>query len=483
MMNTKAASNPKGLEADIVIIGGGGAGLAAAVAGTEKGAKIILLEKRQGLGGNSVFAEGLFAAESPAQKRMMVDARKDELFRTAMDYSHWKINPRIIRTFMDKSGDTIRWLEAKGLKFDWIPALYPNQVPLVWHCLKRGGAAIVEVLVKDCEALGVDLRCDTTVKKILVSKKGEVAGVFVETDGKELEIKAKAVVIATGGYGGNKELLKRYCPSYTGEAHCIGLPHMGDELLMAIEMGAATEGLGLLHLNGPRTLGSLHLSAVAQEPNTVWINKRGERFTDETVAFKFDRANTIDRQPGKISYTLFDEKIRQNIAVEGLIKGIGVLYVPQRSKLADLGKDLQLEADKGRVKISHAWEEIAQWIGTAPSVLQATIDEYNAFCDQGYDEIFDKDRRYLLPLRTPPYYAIQCHSTFLGTIDGIKVSHQMEVLDPEDRAIRGLYAAGNDTGGWEGDSYCGALSGTTFGFAINSGRIAGENAATYAAGK
>lgn len=483
MMGARKTSNIETLETEIAIIGGGGGGLSAAVAAAEKGVKIILLEKRHALGGNSVFAEGLLGAESPAQKRMMVDARRDELFRTAMDYSHWKINPRIIRAFLNKSGDTIRWLEEKGLKFDWIPALYPNQVPLVWHCLKRGGAAIVEVLVKDCEYLGVKLLQDTAVKRILIGEKGDVAGVLVETNGKELKIVSKAVVIATGGYGGNKELLKKYSPSYTGEAYCIGLPHMGDGLLMAIEIGAATEGLGLLHLNGPRTLGSLYSSAVAQEPNTVWVNKRGERFTDEAVTFKFDRAHTIDRQPGKISYTLLDEKIKQNVVEEGLIKGIGVLYVPQRTKLTELEKELRLEADKGMVKISNSWDEIAQWIGAAPSVLKATIDEYNSFCDQGYDEIFDKDRRYLLSLCTPPYYAIQCHSTFLGTIGGIKINHHMEVLDRQDQPIRGLYAAGSDTGGWEGDSYCGILSGTTFGFAINSGRIAGENGAKYVTGK
>ena len=192
MMDARETSNVETLETEIAIIGGGGGGLSAAVAAAEKGVKIILLEKRHALGGNSVFAEGLLGAESPAQKRMMVDARRDELFRTAMDYSHWKINPRIIRAFLNKSGDTIRWLEEKGLKFDWIPALYPNQVPLVWHCLKRGGAAIVEVLVKDCEYLGVKLLQDTAVKRILIGEKGDVAGVLVETNGKELKIVAKS---------------------------------------------------------------------------------------------------------------------------------------------------------------------------------------------------------------------------------------------------------------------------------------------------
>jgi fumarate reductase flavoprotein subunit len=477
----RKTSHVETLEAEIVIIGGGGSGLAAAVAAAEKGAKVILLEKRHALGGNSVFAEGLFAAESPTQKRMMIDARKDKLFRLAMDYAHWKINPKIIWAFLNKSGDTIRWLEEKGLRLDWIPALYPNQVPLVWHCLTKGGAMVVKALTKDCENLGVRILRDTAVKRILISEKGAVAGVLAEAKQTPVKILSRAVVIATGGYPGNAELLKKYCPSYTEEDQCVGIPHAGDGLLMAMDVGAATEGLGLLHLNGPRPLGSIHLTALAQEPNTIWVNKRGERFTDETIVD--GRGNTIHRQPEKVSYTILDERIKQSIVEEGLIKGLGVVYVPQGTKLTELDKELREEADQGRVRIAHTWDKIAGWVGADRRVLKATIDEYNSFCDHGYDAMFDKDRRYLVPLRNPPYYAIKCHSTFLGTIGGIKINHHMEVLNHQDGPIPGLYAVGVDTGGWEWDTYCLALSGTTFGFAINSGRIAGENAATYLSGQ
>ena len=107
--------HPETLETQIAIVGGGGAGLAAAVAAAEKGANVIVLEKRHDLGGNSARAEGLFAAESPAQKRLKIDAPRDELFKMAMDYAHWKLNARLVRAFIDKSGDTIRWLEQKGL--------------------------------------------------------------------------------------------------------------------------------------------------------------------------------------------------------------------------------------------------------------------------------------------------------------------------------------------------------------------------------
>ena len=139
--------------------------------------------------------------------------------------------------------------------------------------------------------------------------------------------------------------------------------------------------------------------------------------------------------------------------------------------------------EKGTVKVSGSLEDIAAWIQAVPRVLKETVKEYNASCDRGYDEILSKDRRYLIPLRTPPYYALKCYQGFLGTIGGLKINNRMEVLDHQDDPIQGLYAAGSVTGGWESDTYCLQLSGSAFGFALNSGRIAGENALKYALGK
>jgi fumarate reductase flavoprotein subunit len=484
-MTSNKHSNAETLEKEIVVVGGGAAGLAAAVAAGEREAGVLLLEKRTVLGGNAAMAEGFFAAESQAQRRMLIDAARDHLFRLHMDYSHWKINPRIVRALVDKSGDTVRWLEEKGVKFDWIPPLYPNQVPLVWHYPKKGGAAVVKALVKSCETLGVVWVRQTAAMRILLSEKGDVIGVLATTKDKELKITARSVIIATGGYAGNKELLRRYCSSYTEALYCMGLPHMGDGLQMVTEIGAATEGLGLLHFSGPFFPGSLHLTSVAKEPDVILVNREGERFTDENLT-NFERANTVDRQPGKICYALFDAKIKKRLIEEGLHgfgHRIGPSGFPRQIKLTDLEKELQQEVGKGMVMISESWGEIAQWIGIPPQALEATITEYNFFCDQGYDESFSKERRYLQALRTAPYYAIKCHSSFLGTIGGIKINHHMEVLNHQDRPIPGLYAVGVDTGGWEGDTYNGMLTGHTFGFSLNSGRIAGENAVKYISGK
>jgi fumarate reductase flavoprotein subunit len=483
-MSSSRAKKRESLQSEIVVIGGGGAGLAAAVSAAEKGANIIVLEKKRVPGGNSALATGLLAAESPVQKRLMIDARRDDLFKTAMNYAHWRINPRIVRAFIDKSGDTIRWLEEKGMRFSGIPPLYPNQVPLIWHTPEGWGAKLIKTLVKTYKDLGGRILSDSAGKKILTGPKGNVTGVLAATKGNEFGIMAKCVIIATGGYSGNKNLLKKYCPDYHDNMYLWGVPNMGDGLLMATEVGAATEGLGILQLCGPVFPKSRHLGAVAREPNTLWVNKKGERFTDESIIFRISEAsNAIQRQPDKLLYTLFDDKTKQIMIEQGIIMGLGPHWMSEGNKFLQLEKELRQESDKGEVRISNSWDKIADWIGADRKVLKATIDEYNAASDQGCDPIFAKDRRYLLPLRIPPYYAIRTRSGFHGTIGGIKINEQMEVIDNQDKLIPGLYAAGIDTGGWESETYSFVLSGSTFGFAINSGRIAGENAVKYVSGK
>lgn len=423
------------------------------------------------------MADGLFGVGSPVQKRLGIDADKEKLFKIAMDYAHWTINPWIVRVFIEKSGDTIRWLEENGLKFE-VRALYPGQVHLVWHIPEGRGAAVTKFLSKRCQELDVPLLCKTTAKRILTDRKGKLTGVLASKGDKEFKISVKSVIIATGGYGGNKDLLKKYCPSYSENMVCSGLPHMGDGLTMATKIGGATEGLGIIHLAGARFQGSAYVRALSREPQIVLLNKKGERFTDEAITFNTpEYANTVYRQPDKVVYALFDSKIKQGIIQSGFQK------FPQLIKTTELEEQLRLETDKGKIKIADSWDEIARWIGTKSEALKTTVGEYNSLCDQQCDKVFGKEKRYLVALRTPPYYAIKCYSSYLGTIGGIKINQRMEVLNHKDNPIPGLYAVGADTGGWESDTYCAILSGSAFGFAINSGRIAGENAVKYLSGK
>lgn len=468
------------LKTDIVIIGGGGAGMAAAVQAAEMGAKVIVLEKRGAVGGNTSMAHGFFAAESPAQRRMLIEAPKDELFKFAMDYHHWTINPKLVRAFIDKSSDTVRWLEEKGLKIELIPLLNPKYSYRTFHMtMTPTGNTVIKLLAASCEDLGVRVFNKFAVKTLLTDNKGKVTGVLAETKDGTVSIRAKVVIIATGGYGGNEGLLKEHYPNYGGETKYFGLKDLtGDGLLMAMEIGAATEGLGQPHYWGAHYYGANDINLINQRPETIWVNKNGERYCDENILFDMGlRGNIMDRQPDKVSYTIFDENMKNKLIGEGMVGGQAILRMaPPDTSWASIMEKLPSEAKKGYVKIAGSLDEIAQWMGARPEVLKATMDEYNMSCDLGYDSCFIKDRRYLEPLRTPPYYAVRFHQTMLDTMGGIKTNHRMEVLDLGDKPIPGLYAAGVCAGGYTSPTYCYMLSGTMFGFALNSGRMAAESA-------
>jgi fumarate reductase flavoprotein subunit len=456
------------VKARLVVVGGGGAGLSAALTAAEMGASgIIVVEKRRSPGGNTALAGGLFACESPVQAREKIIADRNFLFKKAMDWAHWsRIEPAILRAFLEKSGDTIRWLEEKGLEFNLI-RLYPDQQPPVQHNPRGNGAHLIKVLARNCRDRRVQILLQSSCKKIIRGKDGNIASVLILKGDEEIEIKTGCVIIATGGFSGNHELLKKYFPSYYDGLALSGLPLKGDGLFLAAEAGAAIEEYATMLKEGPRfDLHKWPLMIFERDPSTLWVNKDGKRFIDETTgSHVFESVNAMLRQPDKVSYALFDATIRKTF----------------QEKMPGLENALQVEEGKGRVKIASSWDDMARWIGAEPKVLKETITRYNVFCRQGHDADFAKEQKYLKPLETPPYHAIKGLAVMLDTIGGIRINERMEVLDKQNNPIPGLYAAGVTTSGWESEIYCSALSASAFGFAINSGRIAGENAVRFTA--
>jgi fumarate reductase flavoprotein subunit len=452
--------------AGIVIAGGGGAGLAAALAAVENGAsRVTVLEKRRLPGGTSALASGLFACESPVQARLKIVADRDVLFKKAMDWAHWeKVDPKVLRAFINRSGDTIRWLEEKGLRFEVI-RFYPDQVPLVQHNIVGTGARLIKVLAQECRRRGVAITLKAAATRIVLDDRGRVGGVGVLHGGEEKEIAARSIVIATGGFAGDPGLLEKYCPAYSKDLVLSGLPLTGDGLALAAGAGAALADFATVLKEGPRLdRRRWPLMHFERDPAALWVNRNGERFIDETAGYHvFESVNGMLAQPGGVSYALFDAAIKEIFA----------------GKMPDIDTALRAETGKGRVHIADNWQDMAAWTGADPAVLENTVARYNALCDRGYDEDLGKDRRYLLPLRQPPYYGIKGIATILDTIGGIVINERMEVLDTGRRPVPGLYAAGVITSGWESDVYCSELSASAFGFAVNSGRIAGENAAAY----
>jgi fumarate reductase flavoprotein subunit len=488
------------MSADLVVVGAGGAGLAAALAAAESGCgNIVVLEKMAAPGGNTALGGGLFAVESPLHEAQGIATSRDDAYASATQWARWKNDPRIVRAYVDKSGDTVRWLSEKGLDFR-LHVLYPEQSPPVWHM--TSGVELIKALRRDCERAGIRLLTHTSATRLLTNDEGLVTGVVAVSRGTPLTITGTCTVLATGGFGGSPALLKRFVPRYKESVAYVGRArNVGEGLTMAEEVGAAVDDEVALLFEGPSTpISSKHwlvtdpprdvpgvvgaifrsLANLAKLRSVVWLNKAGRRFTSES-AYPIDMAcgNQILRQPDGICFAVFDDKIRESIENRGLVGSIGANMGTVR--VPELRKQLEGFQRMGAARIADSWEGIAEWIGADASVLSGEIDEYNAACDRGYDPVLLKDKRYLLPLRTPPFYSIRCHTLLMDTLGGIRIDEKMRVLDRRGRPIPGLFAAGVCAGGLQGDSYNYDLPGSAQGFAVNSGRIAGENASGYVA--
>ena len=474
-------------KADVAVIGSGATGLAAAVTLAEGGAKVVVFEKQRSLGGTSNFFQGTFAVESDMQRERYVDYTCDQAFKNTMDYSHWLANPRVVRAIINESAGTIAWLQAQGVVFTDATINMPDS-PLTYHVIKGKGEAVVKALADQAKTKGVTILPGTPVVSIL-KEGGKITGVVAEADGEEVEVAVKAVVVATGGFANNKEWIKKYTGFELGsEVTPVGnTGKTGDGIRMAWEVGAAEEGIETIEMFRVGPVGDefamgCNLEQATAQPD-LWVTASGERFCDETITFWDTPVGNAQARYKKDGYTfsLMDDTIVQRLLDNGLDKGVGIEY-PPGYKLTNLAREIQAAIENGSKEVfaADSLEELAAQIEVDPAVLRATVEEYNRYCAQGWDELFAKDRRYLRPLVGPKFYAVRARTVFLGTMGGIKVNGNMEVLDKKDAVIPGLYAGGFDAGGMYGDSYpIKSSSGLASSFALNSGRIAGKSALQY----
>jgi fumarate reductase flavoprotein subunit len=450
--------------ADLVIIGSGG-GLTAALAAAENGVRnIVVLEKQGRSGGNTRLAGDIFACESPVQERQGIKTHRDEFFKMAMRWAHWNhVDPRIVRAFVDKSGDTIRWLMEHGVEFEEIdPAR-----KITTHNAVGSNNRIMKVVAEKCEALGVRILLGVSGRKILRDDDGRVSGVLAEDkNGISCRIASRAVMIATGGFPGNIELMRKYCPDYHDGIQVGRWPnHTGDGLVMAEAVGAGiSDTVFIFHLGPVLDTGYwARLSFLPYQPNLVWINKLGRRFADEAWPTHWETGNAVMSQPDRTVYIVWDEKKNREMNM-----GIPVF-----------AGEFEKAVSGGGAVVSDDWNGIAKFIGADPSVVNAAMAEYNQVCERKHDPVFSKNPRFLAPMAEAPFYAIRAITHCGETMGGIKVNERMEVLDEKHLPMEGLYAAGVITEGWSSQTYCSDMFGSACSFALNSGRIAGESVAEY----
>ena len=262
------------MTADVVVIGAGTAGTAAALAAAETGAKVITLEKKATVGGTGNFSEGIMAVESSMQRDWNYNLTKDQAFKMIMDYGHWRGDARMVRAFLEKTASTIDWMKSYGVKFEKLYSNYPGGL-YTWHIYEGRGAGWINLFQKKYAEMGQKLLLETPAKS-LIQKDGKIVGVVAENDdGDKITIKAGAVIIATGGFGANPEMMKKYMrfPGVDGLAQA---GKTGDGINMAWNAGAGKDGTEVQasYRPGPKGIGTTnHVAASAKQPH-LWLDPR-----------------------------------------------------------------------------------------------------------------------------------------------------------------------------------------------------------------
>lgn len=475
-------------ETDVVIVGAGGAGLAATQTLLEGGAKVILVEQNPFPGGTSNVAEGIFGAESKLQRDRYYGApmqTKDMLFKHEMDYNHWKANASLIRWFVNQSAGTIDWLMSEGVEFEDVSQTTYDGVR-TWHVIKGHGGGLVKVLFsKIKQNPNATVLMETTATDLITDGQNNVIGLAAKNKDGELRIKAKAVILATGGFADNPEMVRQYAGNaYSGSV--ANFHKVGFGIKMAQKVGAEVEAMDVLMMcavydklrtpkPGAQYATDLQFDAVSQQPMNIMVNVDGERFADETIVNNFVlQSNAIARQPGNFAWIVFDDKLRHHYADEGIDGGLGVI-IPIGAKLDRFDKALDQYIQEGNRNVYSADspDELAAKIHVPVAALKKTIEDYNHAAAVNLDEAFDKDRHFLRPI-TGKLYAFREVINYLVTAGGVKTNLKMQPLNKDRQPIPGIYVVGQDVGGINADTYGLSSPGTSFGFAIGSGRAAGQ---------
>ncbi|MGI6730714.1 MAG: FAD-dependent oxidoreductase [Anaerovoracaceae bacterium] len=487
---------------NVVVVAAGLSGLAATISAAESGVGVIAFEKANTTGGAANMGMGPLGVGSRLQREKLVSITPGEAFRKHMNFTHWRVDARMVREFYFRSGETIDWLEDMGVEFLSVQRAYAAPEVLkpyatseeTWHVVRpsdgsniagpRAAGAMIKVMTDRALELGADIRLNTKVIEIL--KEGDkVVGVIAEdANGEKTEVRADAVIIATGGAGDNAAMIKENTGYDWGDnLFSFRVPGMdGEGMKMAWNVGAGKTPISLeLMYTCPHNMETPNhfiMDGAFRQP-CLWVNSLGERFMNEdSISNTTFAGNAIATQPGKMAYSIFDSALLKRYKKKGPDITSHVHPFDLYEQFDDAIQGI-LDAGYEHVFIAETLEELAEKTGINEEALLNTVDEYNELCDNGFDELFEKDHQFLQPIEKGPFYACRYFPSAYGTLGGIRINHRTEVMTEDHKVIPGLYAVGVDACAIYADCYPFILPGNTMGFCLTTGRMAGENAAQH----
>ena len=440
---------------DIVIIGSGGAGLSSAITATEKGAKVIVLEKMAYFGGNSNRSEGEMNAAGTKQQKAhgITDDTPERFAADTIRGGHGLNDPALVKALTENAASAEEWLLDLGAHFCHRMGRSGGQTRARGHGPCDGspvGIEIMRVLGERADKDHIDMRLNNRVTKILM-KNGKVSGVQVKTPKGMETINAKAVILATGGFGANHKMVEKYRPELKGFSTTNHPGATGDGIILAQQVGAGLTDIEQIQIH-PTVIkknGAL-ISESMRARGGFLLNKNGKRFTNELLTRDVVSANEL-KQPGGIAYLVIDNSIYS------------------KNKMAQ-----NYTAEKLMTKCDTI-ADVAKLIGVDEKVVQASFDQYHKAFDNKKDDLFGRPEM-LIRMDQAPYFVAEVTPGIHHTMGGVKIDPQAEVLTPEKKPIPGLFAAGEVTGGVHGGN---RIGGNAVADIITFGRISANSALKY----
>lgn len=453
------------LNTQLLVVGGGLAGFAAALSAAEAGLQVLLLEKTAATGGSSAMSGGCLAfAGTDLQREHGIEDSAELLFRDLVEVGKGECDEDLVRAYTNNQLATYEWLKQHGVRFQPVIETASGQsVPRVHNV---DPADMVRQLQQAALNTGrVELLHQTRARRLLRDMGGRVIGVTAEQAGRTLEIHAeRGVILACGGFVHDREMIHRFAPLYDEAVFIGGEGNEGDGLRMAWALGADVRDM--VHIKG--TFGkhpmdeNNHHACLAVYKGAIAVNQDGRRYVDESLSYKL-LGDACMQQPYAVTYQILDQDI--------------MLSGDNRVRILDFERRLE----EGLFVEADSLEQLARLLELPEQVFIDEVNAYNAAVTAGETPAFGRQHLVhqfgeLRPIVRPPFYAYPSTAAVFGTYCGVRVDPQMRVQDVFGEPIEGLLAAGEMVGGLHGAAY---MTGSALGKAAIFGRLA---AATVAQG-
>ena len=500
-----AAAEDSTVDADVVVVGAGGAGMTAAITAAAEGKSVVIVESQPMVGGNSVRATGgmnagktvyqdenEFGESAGVEKTLKTAAEKyaDNETITALaktvseQWAAYQANPtgyfdsvelmeldtmiggkgindpELVETLCANSADAIDWLDEHGITLHNVSSFGGASVKRIHRPVNAEGKTVsvgsymIPLLQENCEKAGVKMMLDTTATEILTDANGAAVGVKATgASGETVTVNAKAVVLATGGFGANLDMVVKYKPELKGfmTTNAPGIQGQGIEMAQAI--GAATVDMDQIQIHPTVEANTAALITEGlRGDGAILINEEGQRFIDEVGTRDVVSAAEI-AQTGSYSWLVVDQA------------------------MADASSVIQGYIKKGYTVTGSTYEELGKAMGVDAAAFAETMEKWNGYVEAKNDPDFGRTS-FANPLNTAPYYAVKVTAGVHHTMGGLKINANTEVLNEKGEVIPGLFAAGEVTGGVHGANRLGGNAVADF---TVFGRIAGAAASDYAA--